>query len=90
MIADTWCLDCEEHQFSLQDAAGRTLLDRGDKDNLRRGRYWFPVKCPVCERTQAFVVRELSQPRFCVLWPCSWNDEPCQESDCGYCEGEYV
>lgn len=89
MMKDANCLDCYRMSLDIDDAVGSELKKGGHDTYPSRGEYYFDVHCPHCGRKQGLVVSH-DRPRFFTIWPCSWNDEPCCEDDCAYCEGEYV
>jgi len=86
---DCFCLNCGDYHFDLADAKGTQLKEGGVDGQPRRGKYYFDVTCKVCNQQQGLVIR----PEYggaLTIWPCSWNDEPCMEDECEYCEGEYI
>lgn len=89
MLADTRCLNCRDQHIGLGDAVGSTLQRGGKERYPSRGEHYFDVFCSSCGQKQGLVVHR-GDGRVFTIWPCSWNDEPCTEDGCEYCEGEYV
>jgi hypothetical protein len=93
MITDRTCLDCGDYTFTTTDAAGKelTTFDSHRVMLTNPPALFTDVACPECGRQQGLVVQPRSSHHpIYTIWPCSWNDEPCTEDGCGYCEGEYV
>jgi len=89
MIADKLCLDCGKFHIDLEEAVGAELQRGGLEKYPHRGEFYFDVECPNCGRKQGLVV-DNTDGRLFTIWPRSWNDEPCCQDGCEYCEGEYV
>lgn len=86
---DKMCLDCRRCTFELSDVVDTQLKEGGVKQYPERGRYYFNVTCPVCDRKQGLVIRPAESQMF-TIWPCSWDNSPCGEVGCEYCGGKYV
>lgn len=92
MITDRSCLDCRDYTFRLVDATGGELhiVDSRRASLIEPTSVYTDVTCRECGRTQALVLQPGAKTTVFTLWPCSWNDEPCMEDGCDYCNGEYV
>jgi hypothetical protein len=89
MLADNHCLDCGNTHIGLDDVVGSDLQRGGTERYPSRGKHYFDVFCPSCGRKQGLVIKR-NHPVLFTIWPCSWNDEPCCNDGCEYCNGEYI